>query len=165
MTTQTQYLTKTHSISCNCTVDFNINVRCCCSFRQGSSQLWTHTSRIFCDRPIALTQERSLVDDVYECVHEWNRARKGWVGVCSLSDTYNTPLLGVAYCQAQARLTDACYSTSVSGPSQICQLRPTSARLAPWRCQSRCQQRSHVIEDTVEPSVACPGLSPWSSCA
>jgi len=21
------------------------------------------------------------------------------------------------------------------------------------------------MEDTVEPSVACPGLSPWSSCA
>jgi len=28
-----------------------------------------------------------------------------------------------------------------------------------------CQQRSHLIEDTIEPSIACPGLSPWSSCA
>jgi len=26
-------------------------------------------------------------------------------------------------------------------------------------------QRSHFLEDTIEPSVACPGLSPWSSCA
>jgi len=62
-------------------------------------------------------------------------------------------------------LTDACYSTSVNGPSHIYQLRPTSARLAPWRCWSSCQQQSHFREDTVVPSVACPGLSPWSSCA
>jgi len=33
---------------------------------------------------------------------------------------YSAPLLGVAYCLALAQLTDACYSTSVSGPSQVC---------------------------------------------
>jgi len=31
-------------------------------------------------------------------------------------------------------LTDVCYSTSVNSPSYIYQLRPTSARPAPWRC-------------------------------
>jgi len=37
------------------------------------------------------------------------------------------------YCLAWARLTDACYSTSVNGPSYDYQLRPMSARPAPWR--------------------------------
>jgi len=38
------------------------------SFAQGSSLLWTHTLRPFYSRPIALTQEGSLVNDV--CVTE-----------------------------------------------------------------------------------------------
>jgi len=29
----------------------------------------------------------------------------------SLSGIYSAPLLGVAYCLAEAQLTDACYST------------------------------------------------------
>ena len=80
--------------------------------------------RPFYDRPIALTQEgRSLVNDVCKCVHDW-WVRKGWVGVSNLSGTCNAPLLGVAYCLAQAQLIDACYSTSVSGPpSQVYLLR------------------------------------------
>jgi len=44
---------------------------CCCSFGQGSSLLRTHTLRPFYDRSIVLTQERSLVDDVCECVCDW----------------------------------------------------------------------------------------------
>jgi len=51
-----------------------------------------------------------------------------------LSGTYNAHLLVVAYCMAEARLIDACYLTSVSGPRYIYQLWPMSARLAPWRC-------------------------------
>jgi len=37
----------------------------------------------------------------------------------SLSGIYSAPLLGVAYCLVYAQLTDACYSTSVNGPSQV----------------------------------------------
>jgi len=37
----------------------------------------------------------------------------------SLSGIYSAPLLGVAYCLAYAQLTDACYSTSVNGPSHV----------------------------------------------
>jgi len=37
----------------------------------------------------------------------------------SWSGIYSTTLLGVAYCLAWARFTDACYSTSVNGPSQF----------------------------------------------
>jgi len=37
----------------------------------------------------------------------------------SLSGIYSAPLLCVAYCLAWAQLTDACYSTSVNGPSQV----------------------------------------------
>ena len=40
------------------------------SFGQGSSLLWTHTLRPFYSRPIALTQEGSLVNDVCECVRD-----------------------------------------------------------------------------------------------
>jgi len=91
------------------------------SFGQGSSLLWTHTLRPFYSRPIALTQEgRSLVNDVCKCVREWRvRTEEGWVGMSSLSGIYSAPLLGVAYCLAWAQLTEACYSTSVNGPSQV----------------------------------------------
>jgi len=37
----------------------------------------------------------------------------------SLSGFYSVPLLAVAYCLAEAQLTDACYSMSVNGPSQV----------------------------------------------
>jgi len=40
------------------------------SFGQGSSLHWTHTLRPFYSRPIALTQEGSLVNDVCECVRD-----------------------------------------------------------------------------------------------
>jgi len=53
------------------------------------------------------------------------------VGMSSLSGIYSTPILGVAYCLAEAQLTDACYSTSVNGPSQVLSLQPTSTRLTP----------------------------------
>ena len=46
------------------------------SVGQGSSLLWTHTLRPFYSRPIALTQEGSLVNDVCECVRDW-RVRTG----------------------------------------------------------------------------------------
>jgi len=61
-----------------------------------------------------------MVDDVWECVRD-SRVRKGLAlaGVSNLSGTCNAPLLGVAYCLAWAQLTDACYSTLVSGPSHI----------------------------------------------
>jgi len=49
--------------------------------------------------------------------------------LCQVLD--NARLLGVAYCLVSARLTDACYSTSVNGPCYIYQLRLMSARLAP----------------------------------
>jgi len=42
------------------------------SFGQQPNLLWTHTLRPFYSRPIALTQEeRSQVDDVCKCVHDW----------------------------------------------------------------------------------------------
>jgi len=37
----------------------------------------------------------------------------------SLSGIYSALLLGVAYCLPKAQFTDACYSTSVNGPSQV----------------------------------------------
>jgi len=37
----------------------------------------------------------------------------------SLAGIYSVPLLGVAYCLAEAQLTDTCYSASVNGPSQV----------------------------------------------
>jgi len=46
------------------------------SFGQGSSLLWTRTLSLFYSRPIALTQEGSLVNDVCECVRDW-RVRRG----------------------------------------------------------------------------------------
>jgi len=50
------------------------------------------------------------------CVTE---GEEGLVGMSSLSGIYSATLLGVAYCLAQAQLTDACYSTSINGPSQV----------------------------------------------
>ena len=58
-------------------------------------------------------------------------------------------------------MTDACYSTSVSGPGHIYNF---SQRQRGWHLDTANQDASnghtHVIEDTVEPSVACPGLLP-----
>jgi len=51
----------------------------------------------------------------------------------SLSGLYSVPLLGVAYWLPKAQLTDACYSTSVNGPSQVYHF-SQSARLTPWCC-------------------------------
>jgi len=62
-------------------------------------------------------------------------------------------------------LTDACYLTSVSGPGHIYNF---SQRQYGWQLDTANQdakQWSRFIEDTVEPSVACLGLFPWSSCA
>ena len=41
-----------------------------------------------------------------------------------MSGIYSAPLLGVAYCLVPPRLTDVCYSTSVSGHNNIYQLQP-----------------------------------------
>jgi len=49
----------------------------------------------------------------------------------SLSGIYSAPLLGVAYCLAYAQLMDACYSSSVNGPSQVYHF-------------SRCQRDGHL---------------------
>jgi len=78
----------------------------------------------------------------------------------SLSGIYSALLLGVAYCLTYAQLTDACYSTSVNGPSQVYHF---IRRQRDWHLDAanqRCRQRSHLIQDTVEPSAACPGYLP-----
>jgi len=49
---------------------FDTVTYCCCSFGQGCSLLWTYTLRPFYKRPIVLTQERSLVNDVCNCVRD-----------------------------------------------------------------------------------------------
>jgi len=135
-------------------------------FGQGSSLLWTHMLRPFYSRPIALTQERrSLVNDVCEHVHDW-RVREGWVGMSSLSGIYSVQLVGVAYCLALVQLTDACYSTSATDPVKSVTSANVSAtdtlRLLIKVPATATFYRGHC---RFEPSVACPGLSPWSSCA
>jgi len=62
----------------------------------------------------------------------------------SLSGIYSALLLGVAYCLAYARLTDACYSTSVNRLSQVYHF---SQRQRDWHLDAANQGASngHIL--------------------
>jgi len=64
--------------------------------------------------------------------------------VSSLSGIYNVLLLGTAYCLTYARLTDACYSMSVSGPGHIYNF---SQRQCGWHLDTANQDASngHIL--------------------
>jgi len=99
-----------------------------CSFGQGSSLLWTHMLRPFYKQAHCASTGRTgawLMMCARVCMTEGKEGLSRREQLCQVLD--NATLLGVAYCLTSARLTDACYSASVSGPSYIYQLRSTSA--------------------------------------
>ena len=87
----------------------------------------------------------------------WLKDEEGWVGMSSLSGIYSTPLLGVAYCLAEAQLTDACYSTSVNGPSQVYHF---SRRQRDWHLDARQIGFKHYLS-----VVGTVGSAAWRVCS
>jgi len=129
----------------------------------GRSLRWTPALRPY-SGPVGLPRKRKAIGRCVRCVLVTCRVKEGL--------SRSEQLVGYFYSAPPSRrgllsglaLTGAVHYTNQHQPSLSASTHAgVAGRINTAR--SRCLQRAQFIEDTVEPSFSCPGLSSCSSCA